>query len=91
MNSEFVNLYSKDPRAVMMTIPEAESFLQGAIYYGPVTGADSRLYEKQGKFFRVTLPCLACLGLTQYDRTSPVVEVLEMELSDESLSGYETE
>lgn len=72
------NLYSNDPNAMMMTIPEAHRFLDGAVYYGPFEGADTKLYEKQNKWYRVTIPCLSCLGLTEYDDTSPVVEILEI-------------
>lgn len=75
-------LYSNNDDAIMMTIPEAKRFLQGAMYYGPFEGPDTKLYEKQDKWYRVTVPCLSCLGLTEYDNVSPVVEVFEVNPSE---------
>lgn len=72
------NLYSNNPNAIMMTLPEVKRLLEGAVYYGPVEGADTKLYEKQDKWYRITIPCLSCLGLTEYDNESPIVEVLEL-------------
>lgn len=82
MNQGFSNLYSNDPKAVMMTIPEVKSLLKDAVYYGPIEGTDTKLYGKGDKWYRVILPCLACLGLTRYDNESPIVEVLEMSSDD---------
>lgn len=83
MKESVNNIYSHDDNAVMMTIPEAQLFLKGAVYYGPLDGADTKLYEKQDKWYRVTIPCLSCLGITQYDNESPIVELLE--ISSENL------
>ena len=82
MKTGIINLYSNNPNAVMMTIPEVNCLLKGAVYYGPIDGTDTKLYEKQDKWYRVTIPCLSCLGLTQYDNKSPIVEVLEMSSDD---------
>jgi hypothetical protein len=82
MKTSVNNLYSHDANAVMMTIPEVQCLLKGAVYYGPLEGADTELYEKQDKWYRVTIPCLSCLGLTHYDNKSPIVEVLEMSSAD---------
>jgi hypothetical protein len=82
LNAGFEHLYSGDPRAVMMTINEMEDLLKDAIDHGPILGPDTKLYEKQGKFYRVTMPCLACLGLKEYDKTIPFVEVLIVDAYD---------
>lgn len=82
MKADINNLYSNDPNAVMMTIPQVQALLEGAVYYGPMEGEDTKLYGKQGKWYRITLPCLACMGLTQYDYESPIVEVLEIKSDD---------
>ncbi|MEA1961177.1 MAG: hypothetical protein U9N81_07890 [Bacillota bacterium] len=76
------SLYTNDPDAFMMTIPEAKKLLDGAMYYGPLEGPDTTLYEKQDKWYRVTLPCLACLGITEYDDITPVVEIMEVKPED---------
>lgn len=76
MNDNFAHLYSNDPGAQMMNILEMEALIEGAVDHGPILGADTKLYEKGGKFYRVTMPCLSCLGVTEYDKTVPFVEVL---------------
>lgn len=82
MNPDVSHLYSNDPRARMMTILELESFLQNAVYCGPILGPDTKLFEKEGRFYRVIIPCLACLGLTQYDKNSPIAEIVELDIYD---------
>ncbi|HZK42676.1 MAG TPA: hypothetical protein VFC73_00100 [Syntrophomonadaceae bacterium] len=74
------DLYSNDENAIMLTIPEAKEFLKGAMYFGPVTGPDTKLYEKKNKWYQVTLPCLACLGLTEYNYETAIVEILEVSM-----------
>ncbi len=73
------HLYSHDPKARRITIAALEELLKGAIDHGPVLTPDTKLYEKEGKFYRVIMPCLACLGKMQYDSSSPIVEVLEID------------
>lgn len=64
---------------LLMTIPRAKQFLEDATYYGPFLSRDTSLYEKKDKWYQVTVPCLACLGLKEYDMTSPIVEIIEVD------------
>lgn len=67
---------------MLMTIPQAKALLEGATYYGPFEEPDTKLYEKDNKWYRVKVPCLACLGIKKYDDTSPIVQVTEVELEE---------
>lgn len=75
-------IYSRRENARMITIPEAKKILEGSICYGPVTGPDTNLYNKDDRWYQVILPCLACLGITEYDDTTPVVEIAEVDLEE---------
>lgn len=82
MNAAEDHLYSHDPRARMITIPEMEALIKDAEDCGPIMGPDTKLYQKDGRYYRVIMPCLGCLGKMEYDNDSPIVEVLEMDIDE---------
>jgi hypothetical protein len=75
-------IYSHRENARRITIPEARKILQGSICYGPVNGPDTTLYNKDDKWYQVILPCLSCLGISEYDDTTPVVEIAEISIEE---------
>lgn len=81
-HSNVSEIYSHRENAIMMSIPEAKKFLEGAVYYGPLNGPDTTLYGKNDRWYQVILPCLSCLGISAYDDTTPVVEIAEIELEE---------
>jgi hypothetical protein len=66
----------------MITIPEARKILEGSICYGPVNGPDAVLYNNGDRWYQVIIPCLACLGIAEYDDITPVVEIAEVDLEE---------
>ncbi len=73
-------IYSHKENARMMTIPEARKILEGSICYGSFNGPDTTLYNKGDHWYQVIVPCLACLGVSEYDDITPVVEIVEIDL-----------
>lgn len=77
-NCKWHEIYSKAKNAQMVNILEAQEFLKNATYYGPFRGPDTRLYEKNDRWYQVICPCLACLGKASYDYTEKIVEIVEV-------------
>ncbi len=81
-HSSLEEIYSHRENARMITIPEAREILKGSICYGPINGPDTTLYNKEDRWYQVILPCLACLGIAEYDDSTPVVEIVEIDLEE---------